>query len=613
MNEFLPVSIVTPAYNAADTIAETIGSVLAQTMPQWALIVVDDGSTDETAVITQQYAQADGRIRLIQQENRGGSAARNVGIAQAKHEWLLFLDADDWLLPAHLAQMTAMLRQDDVLDAVHCGWQRVAPDGSRGEPQFGPVDTDLFPVFAERCAFQTNTCMVRRDRVTAVSGFDESLKSCQDWDFWQRLARSGVRFGALPEVLALYRTRPGSISLHGAQQLQDSLRVISQAHAPDERFVQTAYAAGLPAEQAAQARVRFACWSFGLILGQGKDARPYLQLLGDDRDLELDPDYVAACVFEAAVLPRGLGDDGWDLLWPEIGEQVVAFLVGLEAQTYAPELAHSTQRELEQLIMKHSHRERPFAIGGTWAMAVQVEEPLPVLEPPPGTAVCRVEVWLGEKYLGAVNVETPQQTASQQMASQQVARAIAEEFAWTILGEYAERHLLPQLQLVVGTTGVSVWRDDVHLVTLPPTKPEALWEMAWNEVGWVLFLQEIWDRPTWPNSYFYDVALLEPGKRTEMQVETAVTLNLSDLWPDLLVPGKAVTATLAVAGEAVASCTLPATDGRIAAHALRANLTQAAGFDLCGAVVQYALLERPLADPTSLRQRLQEKCGGTGR
>ncbi|MCB8926165.1 MAG: glycosyltransferase family 2 protein [Ardenticatenaceae bacterium] len=606
MNEFLPVSIVTPAYNAADTIAETIESVLAQTMPQWELIVVDDGSTDETAVIVADFATRDPRIRLLCQKNQGACLARNAGLEMVQHEWVMFLDADDLLLPQHLQRITAVALSDSSLDAVHSGWARLTPDGNVYDEDYCQETGDLFALMACRCAFPPFTCIVRRRLAAAVGGFDPNVRSNQDWDFWQRVTRTGAQFGRVPEVLGYYRIRAGSISSSNPETFfADGLAVIAQGHTADERIahLQPVHANGRNPADISQVRLMWVCWSAGLLLGRGEDPRVLLAQLSDDHWPSFDAYGLVHCLFRGVAIGRGETFDHWHGLWPELEVPVKQFLDAFEAQAQAPDLARLAQRHLEQLIMKHSQRKRPFAIGGTWAMAVQVEEPLPALEPPPGTAVCRVEVWLDAKYLGAVNVETPQQ----------MARAISEEFAWTILGDYAERHLLPQLQLAVGTTGVSVWRDDVHLATLPPTKPEVLWEMAWNEVGWTLFMQEIWDRPSWPNSYFYDVALLEPGDRAELQVETAVTLNLADPWPDLLVRGKDVTATLAVAGEAVATCTLPATDGRIAVHALRANLTQAAGFDLCRAVVQYALLERPLADPTSLRQRLQEKCGGTGR
>ena len=126
-----PVSVIMPAYNAAATISESLECLLSQTSPDWEAIVVDDGSTDRTKAIADSFAARDGRIRVITRCNGGEGAARNHGIANARYPWLLFLDADDWIAPSHLEILTAELRANPALDAVHCGWARVARDGTR--------------------------------------------------------------------------------------------------------------------------------------------------------------------------------------------------------------------------------------------------------------------------------------------------------------------------------------------------------------------------------------------------------------------------------------------------------------------------------------------------
>ena len=606
MNDFLHISIVMPAYNAADTIGEAIDSVLTQTMPHWELIVVDDGSTDETAAIAQGYAQQDGRIRFVQQANGGGGAARNMGIAQAHYDWLLFFDADDWLLPLFLEKMTAVLLQDSKLDGVHCGWHRVAQDGSWDKAHFGPDQPDLFPIFAERCAFMMHTCVVRRSLVTAVSGFDESLKSCQDWDFWQRVTRLGVQFAALPEALALYRTRPGSVSLKSEQLLRDGLRVIGQAYVPDHRFADSPYANGLLASEVAGARIRYACWPFGLILGSGEDARPFLSILANESYPELDPVHVAAYLFEAALLPRALGLDGWDVLWLEIGGLVSDFLTALEDHAQAPDLAQAAQRHLERLILENSDRERPCLVGETWSVAVEVTQPISQFLPPAGTAVCRFEVWLEGSYLGAIDIST-----AENITTELVMNEIALAFAWPILGRYFTYHLFPMLKMAEGEGDISLWRGSQHLAMVPPAESEAFWEYAWNKVGWLLFLQEVWRRPEWPNTYFYDETMIEPGEFPIEEIENKVTIRLRDALPNLVANASEVVVTLTVAGEPIVEVALPAPSGFIPAQRLRAALIQAADFDLCRAVVQHALLGRPLDEPTTLLDRLQ--AGAVGR
>ncbi|MGF1482212.1 MAG: glycosyltransferase family 2 protein [Cyanophyceae cyanobacterium] len=98
----MKVSIVIPAHNSAATLEETLSSVRAQTFAEWEAIIVNDGSFDQTETVAQCLADEDSRIQVVRQPQGGVSAARNTGIVRAQHDWLLFLDADDWLAPAHL-------------------------------------------------------------------------------------------------------------------------------------------------------------------------------------------------------------------------------------------------------------------------------------------------------------------------------------------------------------------------------------------------------------------------------------------------------------------------------------------------------------------------------
>jgi Glycosyl transferase family 2 len=584
------VSVIMPAYNAAKTIAETIATLQAQTFPHWQLIVVDDGSMDETAVIVHKIADGDGRIQLIQQKNVGGSAARNTGIAHAQHDWILFFDADDWLEPTHLQQMTVKLAANPELDAVTCGWTRVSPDGEVGRADFAPDLPDLFPTFAEECAFLIHTCVLRREAVQAVGGFDTSLKTCQDWDFWQRIARLGTQFGSVRQVLARYRSRPGSVSLNGTQQLQDSLRVISQAYQADPRVAHPhpTYQDGLPSSGVAQARIRFACWSFGLVLGVGEDARPLLQLLAGDIAPELDPEYVAACFFEAGLLPQGLSlsSGGWDSLWPQVEPLLTDFLAAFETHTQAPDLARRTLRFLADKILIHSYRQRPLTIGHTLAMTLEVTRPFTMPTIPANVHYLRCEVQLEGDFLGAVTVDV----------DEDVQTAVAREFAWPILGRYFAYHIFPQLQHVTAGKHTSLWRNDVCLATVPPPPDDTFWQTMHNEAGWTLLLQTIWNRPTWPHPYFYDLNLVEPAHNETITVKDSFVVRHDAPIPNLHVQADELQLTWMMGETAVTQLTFPVTHNPITAQHLRVAVTEAAGFDLCLAFVRAYLLERELGE-----------------
>src|SRR5262245_55883544 len=138
----MPVSVIIPAYNAAATITKTLESLQEQTVQDWEAIVVDDGSTDGTPTLIHRFADSDARVRIVSRRNGGEGAARNSGLDEARHGWVLFLDADDWIAPRHIEKLTRALEVDQSLDAVHCGYARVAIDGSEVVEPYEPPTGD---------------------------------------------------------------------------------------------------------------------------------------------------------------------------------------------------------------------------------------------------------------------------------------------------------------------------------------------------------------------------------------------------------------------------------------------------------------------------------------
>ena len=116
------VSLIIPVHNAATTLEATMNSVVVQTHAVWEAIIIDDGSADSTRAVAEQWAQRDRRFRVLHQERLGVSAARNRGLTEARHPFVLFLDSDDRIASTHLERMVGMLAADSTLDAVHCGW-----------------------------------------------------------------------------------------------------------------------------------------------------------------------------------------------------------------------------------------------------------------------------------------------------------------------------------------------------------------------------------------------------------------------------------------------------------------------------------------------------------
>ena len=234
----MTVSVVIPARNAATTLGETLDSLLAQTRRDWVALVVDDGSTDATGLVAQTYAGRDPRFRLLSdgRASQGVSAARNRGIAEAASDWLLFLDSDDWIEPAFLQKMLAVLEARPGARVAYSACRRVSPNGHAGPLWLSSeVARAPFEVLARQCPVVVHGFLLDRALVDEIGGFDPALRTCEDWDFWHRVARTGVAFHPVADAVAYYRLRARSLSSDPHAMLADARTVIDRAFAVDRR------------------------------------------------------------------------------------------------------------------------------------------------------------------------------------------------------------------------------------------------------------------------------------------------------------------------------------------------------------------------------------------
>jgi glycosyltransferase involved in cell wall biosynthesis len=184
------IGIVTPAFNAAETIAEALNSLLTQSWQDWVIVVVDDGSTDATAAIVHSYR--DPRIRLVRQANAGVSAARNAGIAAIEADALLFLDADDWLAPHALAALKAGLEAAPQAVAAVGPCARVRATGHAGETYRPNLSGNVLERLLTTSLFANGGhLLIRRAAVDAAGPFRTDLVYGEDWEYWVRLALLG--------------------------------------------------------------------------------------------------------------------------------------------------------------------------------------------------------------------------------------------------------------------------------------------------------------------------------------------------------------------------------------------------------------------------------------
>jgi glycosyltransferase involved in cell wall biosynthesis len=180
------VSVIIPTYNRAWIIEEAIDSVLAQDYTEFELIVVDDGSTDHTSDVLDSYRNV---IKVFPQKNKGVSAARNRGIAEASGKFIAFLDSDDLWLPQKLTVQIGFFNQTP--DALICQTEEVwIRNGLRVNPKkrHKKPSGRIFKPSLELCLVSPSAVMIHRDLFDRLGGFDETLPACEDYDLWLRIS-----------------------------------------------------------------------------------------------------------------------------------------------------------------------------------------------------------------------------------------------------------------------------------------------------------------------------------------------------------------------------------------------------------------------------------------
>ena len=211
----ITVSIVIPAYNAEQYLGETIESVLAQTFDDFELLIIDDGSTDNTAEIVRNYSFKDNRVKLRSQQNQGVSIARNTGIKLAKGEYIAFLDSDDKWLPNKLAVHIEHFNQDSNLGASFGKVEFLTSDGQLTGHLSNSLLTGIKPEYLlyENPTITTSNIVVRREVFEQVGGFDEQISYSEDLEWLLRLACYDTwKIEGIAEVLTQYRTSQNSLS-----------------------------------------------------------------------------------------------------------------------------------------------------------------------------------------------------------------------------------------------------------------------------------------------------------------------------------------------------------------------------------------------------------------
>ncbi len=230
------VSAVIPCHNAQSTVARAVESVLEQSYPVDEIIVVNDGSTDDSLKVLQDIAEQYGHVRVIDQENKGVANARNHAIAIARGEYILTLDADDYFEPPFVEKALQVFEGDKTLGAVMCGYVRVVAE--KKILPYIPGEVSLESCLLDNGAL---SCLLFKKKAMLDAGaYDENMvEGYEDWDLNIRLLKAGFTFGIVEEVLFNYtETKDSRTGLATINDTKLRMQLYEKYKADYEKYAQ---------------------------------------------------------------------------------------------------------------------------------------------------------------------------------------------------------------------------------------------------------------------------------------------------------------------------------------------------------------------------------------
>lgn len=230
-------SIIVPCYNQAHFLGDCISSIQSQSFTDWEVIIINDGSTDNTVEIAGQFASIDARIKLVNKPNGGLSSARNAGMAVAQGKVLQFLDADDLLLRNCLKSVSDYFAAEPQTSILRVGYQYIDEKHTHIIHQVRPsnkvfIISDVFTNNLGPC----HSIFIKHDLAREIGDFDETLKSAEDWDFWIRAAKAGAIIKSISYILVAYRYVSNSMSRDGIRMYGAQKEVIMRGPKQDGRI-----------------------------------------------------------------------------------------------------------------------------------------------------------------------------------------------------------------------------------------------------------------------------------------------------------------------------------------------------------------------------------------
>lgn len=206
-------SIIIPAYNQGSFLKETLKSVSAQSFEDFECIIVDDGSTDNTALVAKEYSDGS-KIKYFYQDNKGLAGARNTGIKLARGSYIHFLDSDDLIYKNYIERMVNKLKEDKNIDVLSCAWDLIDENGNKISLKIGPVKSgNYFRDLILENLFPVHSVVLKSSIFKKTGLFNDRLMAMEDWDMWLRIASEGYKFDIIDMVGVSYRRHKNCMTL----------------------------------------------------------------------------------------------------------------------------------------------------------------------------------------------------------------------------------------------------------------------------------------------------------------------------------------------------------------------------------------------------------------
>ncbi|KWV58680.1 hypothetical protein AS156_33655 [Bradyrhizobium macuxiense] len=321
----------------------------------------------------------------------------------------MFLDSDDWIDAQFLEKMNAALDENPSAIAACCDHCRVMPDGGQ-RPRYrnAVVAANPFEAFARSCPVAVHGVLVKRSAVVGVGGFDANLRTCEEWDLWQRIARTGGNWIHVDELLAYYWSSEHSLSGDVRQMLSDGTAVIARGFSVDERVAN-------PAEEhrngacvafdrsQASAHSYFALWCRGIDCARGNENRLSRDVLGDIPQLVTAADQIAFCLLDSISVGARATPARLARRWQEFGAHVTELITAIGQAWNDPAEARRIQYRFERTLLDYDDLSAPRQLALTMGLRVDLRQ-LPAFCPPQDVDRLYVYVCDGPQVLALLDV-----------------------------------------------------------------------------------------------------------------------------------------------------------------------------------------------------------------